>query len=77
MEGGAIGGGSLIRNLWIQHTKVGLWFDGPMHGLTVSGLRILDTMADGLNFRGGVSDAVVENNFLRNTGSLLVRLPTR
>ena len=66
--GGAIGGASLIRNLWIQHTKVGLWFDGPMHGLTVSGLRILDTMADGLNFRGGVSDAVVENNFLRNTG---------
>jgi hypothetical protein len=66
--GGAIGGSSIIRNLWIQHTKVGLWFDGPMRGLTVSGLRILDTMADGLNFRGGVSDAIVENNFLRNTG---------
>lgn len=66
--GGAIGGGSVIRNLWIQHVKVGLWFDGPMRGLTVSGLRILDTMADGLNFRRGVSDAVVENNFLRNTG---------
>ena len=66
--GGAIGGGSVIRNLWIQHTKVGLWFDGPMQGITVRDLRILDTMADGLNFHRGVSDAVVENNFLRNTG---------
>jgi len=66
--GGAIGGGSLIRNLWIQHTKVGLWFDGPMHGIAIRGLRILDTMADGLNFHQGVSDAIVEGNFLRNTG---------
>ena len=66
--GGAIGGGSLIRNLWIQHTKVGLWFDGPMHGIVIRNLRILDTMADGLNFHRGVSDAVVEDNFLRNTG---------
>lgn len=66
--GGAIGGGSLIRNLWIQHTKVGLWFDGPMDGIAIRDLRILDTIADGLNFRRGVRDAVVENNFLRNTG---------
>ena len=66
--GGAIGGGSLIRDLWIQHTKVGLWFDGPMRGITIRDVRILDTMADGLNFHRGVSDALVENNFLRNTG---------
>ena len=66
--GGAMGGGSLIDNLWIQHTKVGLWFDGPMDGITIRNLRILDQTADGLNFRRGVSHAVVENSFIRNAG---------
>lgn len=66
--GGAMGGGSLIENLWIQHTKVGLWFDGPMAGITIRGLRILDQTADALNFRRGVSNAVVEHTFARNTG---------
>ena len=66
--GGAMGGGSVIDNLWIQHTKVGLWFDGPMDGITIRSLRILDQTADGLNFRRGVSHAVVENSFIRNAG---------
>ena len=66
--GGAMGGGSVIANLWIQHHKAGLWFDGPMSGIRISGLRVLDCTADGLNFRRGVSDAVVENSFWRNTG---------
>ncbi len=66
--GGAMSGGSVIANLWIQHHKVGLWFDGPMSGLRITGLRVLDCTADGLNFRRGVSDAVVENGFWRNTG---------
>lgn len=66
--GGAMGGGSLIDNLWIQHTKVGLWFDGPMDGITIRNLRILDQTADGLNFRRGISRAVVENSFIRNAG---------
>ncbi len=59
---------SLISNLWIQHTKGGLWFDGPMARLTVRGLRILDQTADGLNFDGGVTDAVVKDTFVRNAG---------
>ncbi|HWE45024.1 MAG TPA: glycosyl hydrolase family 28-related protein [Caulobacteraceae bacterium] len=59
---------TLIENLWIQHEKNGLWFDGPMRGVTARNLRILDETADGLNFDRGVSDAVVENSFVRNTG---------
>ena len=35
--GGAIGGGSTITNIWIEHTKVGMWFDGPFDGLTITG----------------------------------------
>lgn len=66
--GGSIGGGSVIERLWLQHHKVGLWFDGPMRGIRISGLRILDMTADGLNFRRGVSDAVVENSFIRGVG---------
>ncbi len=66
--GGAMGGGSRIERLWIQHEKVGLWFDGPMDGITVSALRIFDVTADGLNFRGGVTNAVMEDSFIRGSG---------
>ena len=66
--GGAMGGGSTIERLWLQHHKVGLWFDGPMRGIRISGLRILDMTADGLNFHRGVAHAVVEDSFVRNTG---------
>ncbi|MDB5475751.1 MAG: coagulation factor 5/8 type protein [Phenylobacterium sp.] len=65
--GGAMSA-STISNLWIQHTKGGAWFDGPMSKLTLSGLRILDQTADGVNFHRGVSDAVVEDSFVRNSG---------
>ena len=66
--GGAIGGGSLIENLWIQHHKVGIWLDGPLDGIRITGVRILDNAADGLNLRRGVSNAIVENSFVRNSG---------
>ncbi len=66
--GGALGGGSTIDHLWIQHTKVGMWFTGPFDGLTISDVRIQDTTADGINFDGGVTHATVRNSYLRNTG---------
>jgi hypothetical protein len=66
--GGALGGGSVVSGLWLQHTKVGLWLDGPFDGLTVSGNRILDQTADGLNLHRGVTNTTVANNFVRNTG---------
>jgi len=59
---------STISNLWIQHTKGGLWFDGPMSGIRVRGLRLTDLTADGLNFHRDVTDAVVEDTFVRNAG---------
>ncbi|MEC3982356.1 discoidin domain-containing protein [Amycolatopsis sp. H20-H5] len=66
--GGALGGGSVVQGLWLQHTKVGLWLDGPFDGLTVRDNRILDQTADGLNLHQGISNVLVTNNFLRNTG---------
>jgi hypothetical protein len=59
---------STVTGLYIHHTKVGLWFDGPMSRLTVGGNVIADQIADGLNFHTGVTDSVVSDNFVRNTG---------
>jgi hypothetical protein len=65
--GGALSS-STISNVWIQHTKVGMWLDGPFERLTISGCRIQDTTADGINLHEGVSHTVVENTLVRNTG---------
>jgi hypothetical protein len=65
--GGALSD-STIDGLYIHHTKVGLWFDGPMHNLTVRNTIVADVIADGLNFRRGVTDSRVVNSFFRNTG---------
>jgi hypothetical protein len=66
--GGAPGGGSRIRDVFIQHVKVGLWLDGPFDGLLVSHIRVLDTTADGLNLHRGISGVIVEDSFFRNNG---------
>ncbi len=59
---------STIRGLHIHHTKVGLWFDGPMARTVVEDNIITDQIADALNFHTGVTDSVVRGNFVRNTG---------
>ena len=59
---------STIDGLHIRHTKVGLWFDGPMTNLTVTNSIIVDQIADALNFHTGVTNSVVRNVFVRNTG---------
>ncbi|MDT5024737.1 MAG: hypothetical protein QOE61_1163 [Micromonosporaceae bacterium] len=65
--GGALSN-STIDGLYIHHTKVGLWFDGPMTNLRITNNVIVDQIADGLNFHTGVTNSVVSNNFVRNTG---------
>ncbi|HEX3962748.1 MAG TPA: choice-of-anchor D domain-containing protein, partial [Trebonia sp.] len=59
---------STIKNIWVEHMKVGVWLDGPMTGLTISGMRIRDTTADGINLHGGVTSSTITNNDVRNTG---------
>ncbi|NUT32274.1 MAG: mycodextranase, partial [Hamadaea sp.] len=65
-------GGSLsdstVDNVWIEHTKVGMWFDGPSSGLTVRRSRIQNVWADGINLHAGVANTVVRDTFVRNTG---------
>ncbi|MFE2913042.1 discoidin domain-containing protein [Kitasatospora indigofera] len=67
----AVGGAmsnSTLDNLWLQHTKVGAWMDGPMDRFTIKNSRILDQTADGVNFHTGVTNSTVTNTFVRNTG---------
>lgn len=67
----AIGGAfhdSSFERLHIQHTKVGMWFDGPMSNVVVEDNIIVDQIADALNFHIGVTDSVARNNFIRNSG---------
>jgi parallel beta-helix repeat protein len=65
--GGALSD-STVSDIWIEHTKVGAWMDGPMDSLAFSGMRIRDTTADGINFHGGVTNSKVADSDIRNTG---------
>ncbi|WBQ05835.1 glycosyl hydrolase family 28-related protein [Kribbella sp. CA-293567] len=66
--GGALGGGSVIQNLYLHRTKVGIWLDGPMSGALIRNNVITDAVADGMNLHLGVSHVRATNNFVRNTG---------
>jgi alpha-1,3-glucanase-like protein len=59
---------STIDDLYIHHTKVGVWFDGPMDNVKVTNTIIVDQIADALNFHRGVTNSSASNNFIRNTG---------
>jgi len=59
---------ALIQNLWIEHTKCGMWLDGPFDGFHVTDTTIRNTYADGVNFHQGVTNSVIEQSHLRNLG---------
>lgn len=59
---------SVFENIHITHTKCGAWIDGPLDGLIISGARIHDTTADGVNFHAGIINSIVMHSTLRNTG---------
>ena len=65
--GGAMSN-STIDGLYIHHTKVGIWFDGPMDNTHITNTVITDVIADGVNFHTGVTNSSVSNSFIRNTG---------
>ncbi|MGX6605954.1 choice-of-anchor D domain-containing protein [Micromonosporaceae bacterium Da 78-11] len=65
--GGALSD-STVNRLWIEHEKVGAWMDGPMDNFVMSGVRIRNVTADGVNFHKGVTNSKVTNSDLRNLG---------
>ncbi|HUA38137.1 MAG TPA: glycosyl hydrolase family 28-related protein [Candidatus Sulfopaludibacter sp.] len=58
---------STISRLWVEHTKVGMWFY-VCSNVVVDGCRLRDTLADGINFCVDTRNCVVQNCTTRNTG---------
>jgi len=56
-----------ISRVWVEHTKVGMWFYNSTH-MVVEGCRLRDTLADGINLCVGAHDVVVDNCSTRGTG---------
>lgn len=65
---GNFGTGSLLQNIWIEHTKVGLWGSAGTDGLLAVGLRIRNTFADGVNLHTDIKDTHITQSMIRNTG---------
>jgi hypothetical protein len=75
---GPAGTGSRLENVWIEHTKVGWWVGKGAYqgvptapltdGLVIHGVRVRNTMADGINLANGTSNTVIEHSSIRNTG---------
>ncbi|WBU37504.1 glycosyl hydrolase family 28-related protein [Homoserinibacter sp. YIM 151385] len=65
---GNFGQGSLVQDVWVAHTKTGVWVDAGTDGLLVVGARVRDAYADGIHLHGRVADARVEHASVRNTG---------
>lgn len=64
---GAYGTGSVIRNVWVEHTKVGAWLVNA-DGLRVEGCRFRNTIADGINLSVGMRNSTVSQTTSRGTG---------
>jgi len=58
---------SSISNLWLEHTKVGIWIYNGVN-LSIQGCRFRDTIADGVNLCVGTSGTVIQNCAARGTG---------
>jgi hypothetical protein len=72
---GSFASGSLIYDVWMEHTKVGLWAN-PGNGLLAFALRARDIFADGIHVHGGSSGTRVEQSNVRNTGDDNIALDT-
>ena len=64
---GSFGTNSTISHIWIEHTKVGMWIENSKN-LKITGCRMRNTMADGINFCVGMAESTIENCTARGTG---------
>lgn len=64
---GAHGSNCTVSRLWVEHTKVGMWFY-VCHSMRVENCRMRNLYADGINLCVDTRDCVIENCSTRNTG---------
>lgn len=72
---GNFGADSVIENVWIEHTRIGMQLGrtdqlghGPTTNLRVENARVRNVVADGINFYQGTSFSTFKNNHVRNSG---------
>jgi len=56
-----------VARIWVEHTKVGMWFYNGANVL-VEGCRMRNTLADGINLCVGCRNFLIENCSTRGTG---------
>lgn len=64
---GFYGTNSSIQRCWVEHTKTGCWIANAQ-GMLISGCRVRDTIADGINLCVGCNSCIVSNCATRGTG---------
>lgn len=64
---GTFGINSTISDIWIEHTKVGIWVENSKN-LLVEDCRFRNTLADGVNFCVGMTSSTIRNCTARGTG---------
>ncbi len=67
----AYGTGSEMRNLWIERMTCGFWVGGKAgvtSRLTISGCRLRNLGADGINLCNGTRDSLVVDTSVRGSG---------
>ena len=69
---GAHAENSTLSRIWIEHTKVGMWFY-VCSNVMVDSCRLRDTLADGINFCVDTRDSVVQNCYGPRHGRRLFR----
>jgi hypothetical protein len=65
---GQTGNGTVLENIWAEHSKVGYWVGPNANGLVIRNCRFRDLYADGINLWKGTSNSLVEQTHFRNTG---------
>ena len=65
---GLTGVGTILENIWAEHSKVGYWVGPAASGLVIRHSRFRNFYADGVNLWKGTSDSLVEQSHFRNTG---------
>ncbi len=65
---GVTGTGTILENIWAEHSKTGYWVGPNAKNLAIRRCRFRNFYADGVNLWKGTSDSVVEQTHFRNTG---------
>jgi len=64
---GAHGENCIVSRLWVEHTKVGMWFY-VCDNIVIKDCRLRNLLADGINLCVDVRNCVIQNCTARNTG---------